>query len=229
MLKELMNFLSHYYFERYAHDPELVLGSILPDLVKNADKDVNVLAHKFEDRFGNNPKLNSIYRGWLRHMETDRLFHNAAFFYEKTHELKTLLTPVVAATAIRPSFLSHITLELLLDHLLLENDLVNEADFYNYLAAADRNATDRFLKLCEVNDTAFFFKYFEGFLQAQYVGSYREFHQITSALIMICSRLWRVDVNADQREPLTAIITDYTGTLRRNFKRIFEEIGELPP
>lgn len=224
-----MNFLSHYYFERYTHDPELVLGSILPDLIKNADKDINVLAHKHEARFGNNPKLNSIYRGWTRHMETDRLFHNAAFFYEKTHELKILLAPTVAATAIRPSFLSHITLELLLDHLLLENGLVNEDDFYTYLAAADRDTTDRFLKLCDVSDTAFFFRYFDSFMRAQYVGSYREFRQITSALINICRRLWEVQLTVGQQQQLTATITGYAKELNGDFNHIFEEIGALLP
>lgn len=224
-----MNFLSHYYFERYTHNPELVLGSILPDLVKNADKDINVLAHKYETKFGNNPKLNSIYRGWTRHMETDRLFHNAAFFYEKTHELKILLAPTVETTAIRPSFLSHITLELLLDHLLLENGLVNEDDFYDYLAAADRDTIDRFLKLCDVSDTTFFFTYFDSFMRVRYVGSYRQFHQITSALINICRRLWEVELTTGQQQQLTAIIMDYAKELNGDFNHVFEEIGALLP
>jgi hypothetical protein len=37
-----MNFLSHFYFDRHSEDPHLVLGAVLPDLVKNARKDWNL-------------------------------------------------------------------------------------------------------------------------------------------------------------------------------------------
>ncbi|WP_257666219.1 hypothetical protein [Parapedobacter tibetensis] len=224
-----MNFLSHYYFERYSHDPELVLGSVLPDLIKNADRNINVLPHKYEDRFGNNPKLQSIYRGWVRHIEADRYFHNSTFFYSHTHELKAVLAPIVESTAIRPSFLSHIALELLLDHLLLHNNWVHESDFYEYLAAADRDMTDRFLKLCDVKDTLFFFTYFNSFMRAQYVGSYRTFDQITFAMINICRRLWVVELTAKQKEQITTAITAYVKELAGNFHHIFDEIrAQLP-
>ncbi len=219
-----MNFLSHYYFERYSHDPELVLGCVLPDLIKNADRNVNVLPQKYEDRFGNNPKLLSIYRGWIRHIETDRYFHNSAFFYEHTHQLKQLLAPLVENTAIRPSFLSHIALELLLDHLLLRHNWVQESDFYEYLAAADRDATDRFMRLCDVPQTTFFFTYFNSFMRAQYVGAYRHFDQITSAMISICRRLWEVQLSDRQHNQITEVLGNYTVTLNVSFPTIFEEV-----
>ena len=219
-----MNFLSHYYFERYSHNPELVLGSVLPDLIKNADKGINVLPQKFEDRFTNNPKLQSIYHGWMRHMETDRYFHNAPFFYEHTHALKLVHAPTVEGTPIRPSFLSHIALELLLDHLLLQHNWVHESDFYECLAEADRDITDKFLKLSGVQETGFFFTYFNSFMRAQYVGSYREFDQITFAIINICRRLCDVSLTADQKEKMTSAIIDYAGKLDGNFQPIFDEI-----
>ncbi|MFC3198701.1 hypothetical protein ACFOET_13855 [Parapedobacter deserti] len=219
-----MNFLSHFYFERYSHNPELVLGSILPDLIKNADRDINVLPHKYEDRFITNPKLQSIYHGWMRHMETDRYFHNAPFFYNHTHDLKVLLAPAVVETPIRPSFLSHIALELLLDHLLLRHQLVQELDFYEHLAAADRDTVDRFLKRCEVEDTQFFFTYFDRFMSARYVGGYREFAQITEAMISICRRLWDVRLSGEQNAWVTAIIGDYAAKLDGSFHVIFDDI-----
>lgn len=219
-----MNFLSHYYFERYSHNPELVLGSILPDLTKNADRNINVLPQKYEDRFGNNPKIQSIYQGWMRHIETDRCFHSSSFFYNHTHRLRTLLAPIVESTLIRPSFLSHIALELLLDHLLLRHKWVHESDFYESLAAADRAVTDRFLKLCDVQDTTFFFTYFNSFMRAQYVASYREFGQITNAMIAICRRLWEVQLDRDQHNRVTEVVSAYAAELDTEFPLIFEEV-----
>lgn len=219
-----MNFLSHYYFERYSRNPELVLGCVLPDLVKNADKDINVLPHKYEPRFAGNPKLGNIYLGWHRHVEADRYFHNAPFFYTHTHALKLLLTPAVADTPIRPSFLSHIALELLLDHLLLHHQAVHESDFYACLAAADRDTVARFLRLCNVQDTAFFFTYFNSFLRAQYIGSYRQFSQITHAIIQICRRVWDVQLSSGQQERMTTALAQYAAELDGGFRSIFDEL-----
>lgn len=219
-----MNFLSHYYFERYSRNPELVMGCVLPDLIKNADKDINVLPHKYEHRFDGNPKLRDIYRGWARHVETDRYFHNAPFFYTHTHELKLLLAPAVAGTSIRPSFLSHIALELLLDHLLLHHQCVHESDFYECLAGADRDMVTRFLTLCDVQETTFFFTYFNSFMRAQYIRSYRHFEQITQAIINICRRLWDVKLHSEQQEQMTAALTRYAVILDGNFRSIFDDI-----
>ncbi|SEK33004.1 hypothetical protein [Parapedobacter koreensis] len=219
-----MNFLSHYYFERYSHDPELVLGSVLPDLIKNADRNINIWPQKYEDRFGNNPKLQSIYHGWMRHIDTDRYFHNSSFFYSHTHALKILLAPTVDGTPIRPSFLSHIGLELLLDHLLLRNNWVHESDFYAYLAAIDYEMADRFLRLCDVNDTEFFFVYFSGFMRTQYIQGYWEIGEIASAMVNICRRLWDVRAEDVHMERIVEVISEYTAKLDGNFHPIFDEI-----
>lgn len=219
-----MNFLSHYYFERYNRNPELVMGCVLPDLIKNADKDINVLPHKHEHRFDGNPKLGDIYRGWTRHVETDRYFHNAPFFYTHTHALKLLLAPAVADTPIRPSFLSHIALELLLDHLLLHHQAVHESDFYECLAAADREMVARFLRLCDVPDPTFFFTYFNSFMRAQYIGNYRYFDQITYAIINICRRLWDVQLPVEQQVLMTEALAQYAVTLDADFRSIFDDI-----
>lgn len=219
-----MNFLSHYYFERYSRNPELVMGSILPDLLRNADRDVNVLPHKYGHRFDGNPKLRDLYRGWARHVETDRYFHNAPFFYTHTHALKLVLAPAVAGTPVRPSFVSHIALELLLDHLLLHHQCVHESDFYERLAGTDRLAVARFLTLCDVQDTTFFFTYFNSFMRAQYVGSYRQFDQLTHAVINICRRLWVVRLSAEQQMQMTVALHQYSAVLDRSFRAIFDDI-----
>lgn len=200
------------------------MGCVLPDLIKNADKGINLLPHKYESLFDGNPKLSAIYRGWGRHVEADRHFHNAPFFYTHTHELKLLLAPMVADTPIRPSFLSHIALELLLDHLLLHHQAVHESDFYECLAAADRDTVARFLKLCDVPDTAFFFTYFNSFMRAQYIGSYRDFDQITYAVISVCRRLWDVQLSSGQRGRLTAALAQYATELEDGFQSIFDEL-----
>jgi hypothetical protein len=69
-----MNFLSHFYFERKNTDDYIVMGVVLPDLIKNADKNWNLNPQKDEYLFTDVPGYNSLLTGWKRHLEVDRLF-----------------------------------------------------------------------------------------------------------------------------------------------------------
>src|SRR5690606_5339504 len=116
--------------------------------------------YKYELEFINNPPLNSLFIGWSHHLEIDRLFHNLPFFYEHPHQLNVLVTPILQESPIRPSFFSHIALELLLDHLLLKNKLVYSEEFYQQLEAVDLPALHKFLDICELKEKAVFFDFF---------------------------------------------------------------------
>lgn len=219
-----LNFLSHYYFYRYERNPELTLGCVLPDLLRNADKSLRLQPERWETALLAHPKLQNIYTGWKHHVETDRIFHNLPFFYEHTHALRVRLVPVVEGTPIRASFLSHIALELLLDHLLLIRGMADDADFYNDLEKVDRQALDRFLKICVMEDSAVFFRFYDRFLADRYVGYYREMGEVTRALLNICRRLWDVRLDTETRQLMTAQLTEYAGVLSENFQQVFDEI-----
>ncbi|HEY0176723.1 MAG TPA: hypothetical protein VGC08_10115 [Pedobacter sp.] len=67
-----MNFLSHFYFERQNPDDYIVMGVLLPDLIKNADKDWNLNPQKNEYLYRDVPEYVAILEGWKRHLEVDR-------------------------------------------------------------------------------------------------------------------------------------------------------------
>ena len=125
-----MNFLSHYYFERHNQNSNVVIGTILPDLVKNAEKEWNLFPQKNEKLFNKDLQLNSLLEGWKRHLEVDIIFHSSDFFNEQMAKLKQLLLPILKNSPVRPFFLSHIGVELVLDHLLVTNGKIN---IYNLL------------------------------------------------------------------------------------------------
>ena len=87
-----MNFLSHYYFERQNLNSNIVIGTILPDLVKNAEKEWNLFPQKNEELFNKDPKLNSLLTGWKRHLEVDLIFHSSDFFNEQMAKFHLPLT-----------------------------------------------------------------------------------------------------------------------------------------
>ena len=219
-----MNFLSHYYFNRFERNPELALGCVLPDLLKNADKTQRLQPERWEVEFLPHPKLKNLYSGWRHHVETDRIFHNLPFFYEHTHGLRLLLGPVVEGTPIRASFLSHIALELLLDHLLLMENAADEGHFYKDLENVDRDAVHRFLLVCGMEDTSVFFTFFDRFLADRYIGYYRELSEVTRALLNICRRVWDTRLGEEKRDLLTEQLKVYSGVLKGNFRQVFDEI-----
>lgn len=219
-----MNFLSHFYFDRHSEDPHLVLGAVLPDLLKNARKDWNLHPERIAEQFKNDFE-SSILRGWRRHMIVDRNFHNSEFFTEHTAGIKKAIIPALKNSVVRPSFLAHISLELMLDSTLLTENHIQTTDFYAHLRQSDRDAINRFLKLNNIQDTSQFFNFFDKFIQSNYLESYRESHNIMYALNRICMRIWKDPLNDSELLILGEILNDYHQNLLGNYMEIFEEIN----
>lgn len=220
-----MNFLSHFYFDRQNDNTETVLGIVLPDLIKNAWKDVNLYPLKERHLFTGDVKLLSILEGWERHLGVDAVFHSSSFFREQTAGLKQQLLPFLDGSPVKPFFLAHIGLELLLDHLLVEDQAVNVGRFYELLTIVDRETTAIFLKKCGVTETARFFAFLNGFISSRYLLSYQKLENITYALNRICMRLWMAPFNEDQLEQLTAALGTSKEQIRPVYQDIFTEIS----
>ncbi|TDG36665.1 hypothetical protein EZJ43_05110 [Pedobacter changchengzhani] len=223
-----MNFLSHFYFDRFNSDANVVMGTVLPDLIKNASKDANLYPQKNEFLFKGNLAEENLLYGWKRHLAVDLFFHSSSFFFTKTAELKILIKPIVENTAIRPSFLAHIGLELLLDHLLVEQNLINVKNFYEKLSAVNNESLNDFLTHSNLKENEVFFSFLEKFISSKYLLSYQKLENISYALNRICMRLWPESLNQSQLDALTNQLAIFKPILKKDFMNIFEEIeGKL--
>lgn len=218
-----MNFLSHFYFDRQTADANIVLGTILPDLLKNANKNWNAHPQKNSIAFTQEVGLNSLLTGWKRHLEVDLIFHSSTFFNKKMQELKQLLLPILEDSVVRPSFLAHIGVELLLDHLLIEHQKINIPDFYDKLDQVNRNDLNKFLQKCEIDDVDHFFKFFDSFKSSRYLLSYQKLENISYALQRICMRIWEHPFSEKTTQELTVVLEFYKKQLEVDFMIIFEE------
>jgi len=221
-----MNFLSHFYFDRSNTNPNVVLGVVLPDLIKNASKESNLYPQKNEFLFSGNPDEEALLEGWKKHLAVDLFFHSSPFFLEKTTELKHLIIPVVENTFVRPSFLAHIGLELLLDHLLIEHNLIQVHQFYDNLNAVNKESLDDFLKHCKLKEPVVFYKFLEQFISSKYLLSYQKLENISYALNRICMRLWPKTLNEEQVSQLTFQLSIFKTVLEKDFITIFEYIDD---
>jgi acyl carrier protein phosphodiesterase len=220
-----MNFLSHFYFERENINDYVVMGVVLPDLIKNADKSWNLNPQKDEYLYRDVPEYNALLRGWKRHLEVDRLFHSSEFFKTQTAILKQMILPAVQTGPVKAFFLAHIGLELILDHLLLTQNIVDTDNFYRQLRAAHSEPLNGFLRLARLPDKHRFNKFMDDFISSRYLFSYDKIGNITYSLNRICMRLWSSPFTEAQLDILTLKLEEFKHQLENNFLAIFEEVG----
>lgn len=202
----------------------MVLGVVLPDFIKNAQKDYNLYPLKIRHLFEEEPHQVSILNGWKKHIEVDRLFHSSAFFQLHTNELKKMIVNCCKDSPVKPFFLAHIALELILDHLLTVDDLVNINTFYEQLARVDRTALNDFLHTCSLEDTEVFFSFLNSFISSRYLLSYEKIENIAYALNSICMRLWDNPFTDSQLSRLTAQLGQFKHSIKNDYLSIFAEI-----
>ncbi|MBD3748217.1 MAG: hypothetical protein IE931_01870 [Sphingobacteriales bacterium] len=219
-----MNFLSHYYFDKTKTDAYEVLGMVLPDLLKNADKTWNAHPEKNEKLFIHHPQHLAILTGWKRHLEVDRLFHDSTFFKHHQHQIKLQIRESIKSSQVKPFFLAHISLELMLDSLLLSKELIKVEHFYHLLNSVDRSILSDFLKINGITNINRFFHFYDSFIKEKYLFSYINTEKITYALRRICMRLWEEPFTLEQETALTSCLLNYKKNLSEEFIFIFDTI-----
>ncbi|KGE15420.1 hypothetical protein [Sphingobacterium deserti] len=219
-----MNFLSHYYFERYSPHAETIFGALLPDLLKNVDKAYNFHPQRFEETLFAHPQTRYVSEGWYRHVEVDKLFHSSAFFIDHCHALRKLLDPIVAHLPIRASFLAHISIELLLDHLLIDQKIVNAQRLYEHLEHITPNLIGKYLRTLGDVDIAKFTDFYTRFLESRYILSYQDVGNLAHALFNICKRVWVFQTSDADLYELTICLSNYKDQHLKNYLDIFHNI-----
>ncbi|MFM6954765.1 MAG: hypothetical protein ACKOWL_07240 [Sphingobacteriaceae bacterium] len=219
-----MNFLSHYYFDQHS-DAYTVLGTVLPDLTSNTNKNWKIHPQKHADLFKHDAALQAILNGWNRHLAVDKHFHGSDFFSSHSQQLSAKLRPILQTSPVKAYFLAHISLELLLDGLLLKNNKVSTEQFYRNLAACDSQKITHFLALNLIEDTQPFTLFFERFCSSAYLNSYQETEKIAYALHRICLRVWPESLNQAEQEQITEVLIAYQAALAPVYLEIFTEIS----
>jgi hypothetical protein len=216
-----MNFLSHYYFDRNVTNCYHTLGTVLPDLLKNADKTITLHPENLKHA---DPAVNAIINGWNKHLAVDRYFHSSGFFLTHSHQLKKELLPAITGSPVKPFFLGHIALELILDNLLLTTNKITAHGFYDHMNDCDVDVIQEFLILAGLKDSTRFFRFFEGFKKDSYLHTYEETEHIAYALKRICMRVWADPFTPEQEAAMNKVLAEYREELLGNFMEIFEEI-----
>ncbi len=217
-----MNFLSHFYFDRHS-SAQRILGCLLPDLIKNAAKITFLNPLKFPEKFSAS-ELHDIYIGWNNHIAIDKYFHASTFFTNHTQAIKKQLFPVTENSEIRPSFLAHIALELMLDHLLIAHNHIQVEKLYVALQESDKDATIQFLTRCNIADLTPILQFIDNFKASRYLFSYQKTENLAYALNRICMRLWPIGMEQEKVNLLYTVLEQYMEVNEKEMLQIFKEM-----
>lgn len=132
-----MNYFAH--GRRFLDRPYYLAGTAVPDWLSVADRKVRMRTPRvlpFAD--GSPSPTAELAAGVLQHLHDDGWFHRTPAFHEVTGTLTRVFREALPVDDdIRPSFLGHIVMELLLDAVLIRRDSTILADYYDVLEAVD--------------------------------------------------------------------------------------------
>jgi len=132
-----MNYFAH--AVRFLEDPYFVAGTGVPDWLSVADREVRIRRrHLAAALIDAGPDDSVLLRGILQHLDDDAWFHETRAFVELSLALSAeARDALVEPQGLRPAFLGHLLVELLLDAALIAENPARLEEYYRLLETAD--------------------------------------------------------------------------------------------
>jgi hypothetical protein len=132
-----MNYFAHGYL--FVDDPWFLAGTAVPDWLNVSDRGVRVRAKQAAPLVNDvNPRVAALARGIVRHHADDAWFHTSAAFAELSWQFAARLRDLLGPDeGLRPSFLGHILVEILLDASLIARNESRLDQYYEALNSID--------------------------------------------------------------------------------------------
>lgn len=114
-----MNYYAHGC--RFVDRPYFLTGTAVPDFLRVSETGVRIHGKRVEPfADGGDSARSQIAAGIMQHLLDDDLFHSSAAFIQVSAQLSTMFRSAMTVDdGMRPSFLGHITTELILDGILI--------------------------------------------------------------------------------------------------------------
>ncbi len=220
-----MNFLAHYYTGQPVDDPYRALGLILPDLARQHHKGLRFresVIFEASHPVSSQPSLQALHSGVHSHHKADHLFHDSAFFKESTFLLYQALKQYPFKVLIKHlPFFAHISLELLIDRLLIQDYPDMLGQFYNHLTQAEKEPlTMYFESFGHAVHTEGFWRFLQLFVSNRYLQHYSDNEHLAFALSRVYQRATGVDIAPDG-PLLEAYLDEAEVLLRENYHAAF--------
>ncbi len=218
-----MNYFSHYYVLPSYDDAYLALGSILPDMVRNAKTEFLLLSTENEQ----NKRHNSLTKGIYSHIEIDKSFHNSVFFLENTKNFASQLRMNSKIGMSKyTQFYAHILIELLLDHWLITqySNLLDQ--FYRQLQLIDHSEIDAYFnKYLPSQDVELFWERLQKFMNRQYLKDYHSLNSVVGFSFYVYEKATKQIIDKEELNHYILLINDdFLPIIEKSARNLFETI-----
>jgi len=172
-------------------DPYMLAGVSVPDWLNVVDRKVRA-RRKFAEPLADHPhsETRRLARGIVRHHDDDDWFHATAAFHQLQWDFTVLARDALREErGLRPSFLGHILIELLLDAALIEDDSQRLDDYYRALQAVSPEFVQLQIEHMTGRSVPRLAEFVGLFLQSRFLYDYRDDAKLLRRLNQVMHRV----------------------------------------
>jgi len=184
-----MNYLAHALFA--AEDPYFLAGTAVPDWLRVADRRVRLGLKRVTAFCGNeNPVLAAVAGGAVQHLRDDAQFHACRPFAELTWQLTVAARETLEEeSGMRPYFLGHLLVEVLLDAALAAEDPARVERYYQALEQIDPSQVEAAVNRMAARPTQRLAPFIRLFLAERILWDYLEDGKLMRRLNQVMRRV----------------------------------------
>jgi tetratricopeptide (TPR) repeat protein len=213
-----MNFLSHYYLLPEKANSDMVIGNLLPDLMRGFTK-------VYRKEIKNNPSIQGteILAGIHYHLQTDALFHEQDFFINHCQNIKAEIQRKQLPQT-RSFIVAHVMVELLIDQYLMEEEDKLAPLFYQTLENSNNNNLQEKLNITlNRQNSSKIITSFKGFIESKHAYTLQSDDGIVNALYHIIGK--RIGENFKSPYWL-AIVKEAKGQIKEDLPNFLQNLKE---
>ena len=184
-----MNYFSH--AVDYLHAPLFMAGTAVPDMLSVIDRKVRVRSRHLKPLwYDSDPDVVEIARGIHQHLEDDRWFHANLTFQQLNLQFSQSLREVNPDDqSMRPRFLGHILIELILDALLISQRPGQLEEYYEKMEQVDSARIQAVINRVARTPTYEFVRFFEAFCRERFLFDYGDDERLAYRLNQVMNRV----------------------------------------
>ena len=184
-----MNYFAH--AAPFLDRPWFLAGTAVPDWLAVADRAVRLRSRHAEPLLGDaDPAVAELAGGILQHLRDDARFHDGRAFAETSLELTARVRDALAGDdSLRPVFLGHLLVELLLDAALIADAPQRLAKYYRVLDGLDAQRIEAALNRMAPRPTRRLAAFIELFRRERVLSDYLEDDKLMVRLNQVMRRV----------------------------------------
>ena len=184
-----MNYFTH--AVRFLDSPYFVVGACVPDMLSVIDRKARVrrktIASSLE-QLGSTER--DVAEGIIQHLDDDQWFHGTAGFYSVTAQIAGEFRNVLTEEdSWRCGFLGHISMELLLDAVLIEKDRSQLDRFYQCLEEVDHDLVQSVVSNLATREVPRLAEMLKLFLKERFLDDYLDDERLLYRLNQVMRRI----------------------------------------